>query len=76
MSGDPSKALIAAKLLAAATTAPTCWGTSRRLRRTAQMASPAPSAISGASGPSTTPSPRLASAAARTNVKDSATKGR
>ena len=66
MIGDPSSALIAAKLPAAATTAPTGWGTSRRARRTAQTARPPPRAISGASGPSTTPSPRLASAASRT----------
>jgi hypothetical protein len=54
---------MAAKLPAAATTADACGATSRRMRRTAQTASPPPRAISGASGPRTTPSPRLARAA-------------
>ena len=54
---------MAAKLPVAATTAVAWAGTSRRASRSVQTANPAPSAISGASGPSTTPSPSDASAA-------------
>ena len=61
--GDPSSVLTAAKLPAAATTAVAWSGTSRLARRTANAARPAPSAISGASGPSTAPRLRVASAA-------------
>lgn len=61
--GDPSSVLTAAKLPAAATTAPVRSGVSRLARRTAQTPSPPPSAISGASGPSTAPRPIVASAA-------------
>ena len=57
---------IAAKLPAAAITAVAWAGASRLARRTANPASPAPSAISGASGPSTAPKPRVASAASAT----------
>ena len=59
LSGDPNRALIAAKLPAAATTASACAGTSRRASRTVAAARPPPIAISGASGPTTAPKPRL-----------------
>ena len=54
---------MAAKLPAPATTFSALAGTGRRLSRTTQMASPPPMAISGASGPSTTPSASVARAA-------------
>ena len=54
---------IAAKLPVAAMTAPVLAGTSRLASFTASTASPPPRAISGASGPITAPSDRLASAA-------------
>jgi hypothetical protein len=54
---------MAAKLPAAATTAVAWAGASRLASRTAQPASPAPRAISGASGPSTAPRLRVTSAA-------------
>ena len=66
ISGEPKMKEIAAKLPAAATTARTWSGASRRSRRTARMPSPEPSAMSGASGPSTTPRPMVASAASTT----------
>ena len=62
-SGDPNNVDTAAKLPAAASTIRTRGGASRLARRTASTASPAPRAISGASGPSTAPRPRVASAA-------------
>ena len=62
-SGEPSSALIAAKLPAAAMTVATCGGESRLTSRTASTPRPAPIAISGASGPSTTPRLNVASAA-------------
>ena len=64
-SGDPNSVLTAAKLPVAATTDATFVGTvPRRARRTASTARPPPMAMSGASGPTTTPSPMLAIAAA------------
>ena len=62
-SGEPSSVLTAAKLPAAARTRRACCGASRLARRTATIASPPPRAIRGASGPSTAPRPRVASAA-------------
>jgi len=62
-SGFPNSVLMAAKLPVAAMTAPVLAGTSRLASLTASTASPPPSAISGASGPTTAPSPRPASAA-------------
>ena len=64
--GEPRRVLIAAKLPAAATTAVAWAGMSRLASRTASTASPPPRAISGASGPSTTPRLRVASAASST----------
>ena len=61
--GDPSSVLMAAKLPAAATTAWTRAGASRLTSRTARTPSPPPRAISGASGPSTTPRLKVANAA-------------
>jgi hypothetical protein len=54
---------MAAKLPAAATTVWVLAGASRLTSRTATTPRPAPSAISGASGPSTTPRHRVANAA-------------
>ena len=54
---------MAAKLPAAATTASAWSGASRRASRTVAAARPPPIAISGASGPTTAPNPRLTSAA-------------
>ena len=54
---------MAAKLPAAATTASVWGGVSRAARRTAHTPSPPPRAISGASGPMTTPRESPASAA-------------
>ena len=62
-SGLPSTVLIAAKLPVAAMTAPALGSMSRRASLTASTASPPPSAITGASGPTTAPSPMLATAA-------------
>ena len=55
--------LIAAKLPVAAMTAAALGSMSRRASLTASTASPPPSAITGASGPTTAPSPMLATAA-------------
>ena len=65
-SGEPSSVLMEAKLPAAATMAVTRSGASRLTSRMAQTPRPAPSAISGASGPSTTPRLSVASAASTT----------
>ena len=62
-SGDPKITEMAAKLPAAASTMSSCGGASFFARFTAKTASPLPIAISGASGPSTRPRPRVASAA-------------
>ena len=62
-SGEPSRVLMAAKLPAAAIIATACPVASRRAARTARAPRPAPIAISGASGPSTAPKQRVASAA-------------
>ena len=56
VSGEPSTEASAAKLPVAAITAPVRAGTSRRASFTASTDSPPPSAISGASGPTTAPS--------------------
>ncbi len=65
--GEPSSELIAAKLPAAPITVFTCGADLAALARlTAQAASPPPSAMSGASGPSTAPKPSVASAASAT----------
>ncbi len=63
VSGDPSRVLIAAKLPAAPTATVACFGASLRTRRIAITPIPLPIAISGASGPSTTPSARVANEA-------------
>ncbi len=64
--GEPNRVLIAAKLPAAATAALVWSGASRFASCTAHTPSPAPRAISGASGPMTTPNARLARAAKKT----------
>ena len=64
--GEPSSVLMDAKVPAAATMARACAGASRLATRIAQIARPPPSAISGASGPSTAPSVSVASAASTT----------
>ena len=61
--GDPSSALTAAKLPAAAMTITAISGASRLIRRMVSTPMPLPSAISGASGPSTTPRLSVANAA-------------
>ncbi len=61
--GDPKITEMAAKLPAAPTIIRSCAGESLRANFTQATATPDPSAISGASGPSTTPRPRLAKAA-------------
>ena len=64
--GEPKREDIAAKLAAAAIRATTWSGASLRAARTARIASPPASAISGASGPRTIPKPMEASEASRT----------
>ena len=54
-SGEPRSVLIAAKLPAAPITVTAVSGASRFSSRTASTPIPLPTAISGASGPSTTP---------------------
>ena len=58
--GEPSSVEIAAKLPAAPITTLAIWGASRLMRCTASTPIPLPIAISGASGPSTTPRLRVA----------------
>ena len=66
ITGEPKIVEIAAKLPAAAIN-PTAWsGASLLTTRIDRVPRPAPSAISGASGPSTSPRPRVASAASIT----------
>jgi hypothetical protein len=65
-SGDPNRALMAAKLPAAPTTWTACCGPSFLASRTTAAARPPPSAIKGASGPMTAPSANPASAARAT----------
>ncbi len=65
-SGDPKSALIAAKLPADPITFSAIGDASRFASFTAITPSPPPSAISGASGPRTTPRPNPASAARST----------
>ena len=62
-SGDPSSVLMAAKLPAAPITAVACAGASFLTRCRMRTPRPAPIAINGASGPSTTPRLRVAKAA-------------
>ena len=64
--GEPNSEEIAAKLAAAAISATTWSGASFLAERTANTARPVPIPISGASGPSTNPSPTDASAASTT----------
>ena len=61
--GDPKITEIAAKLPAAAMIISSCGGASRLASFTVNVARPAPIAMSGASGPSTRPRPRVANAA-------------
>jgi hypothetical protein len=61
--GEPSSVLIAAKLPADAMIITAIGGASFFARRTVNAASPAPIAISGASGPSTAPRPSVVNAA-------------
>jgi len=58
--GEPRSVLIAAKLPAAPITAIAIAGASRLTSRTVKTPRPLPIAISGASGPSTTPSESVA----------------
>ena len=64
--GEPKSDEIAAKLPAAAIIPSACWGTSFLTSRIARIPRPTPSAISGASGPSTSPRPTVARAASST----------
>ena len=63
--GDPKSEETAAKLPAAAIKVRACWGASFLASFMARNPRPPPMAISGASGPSTSPSPIVASAARR-----------
>ena len=65
MTGEPKMVAIAANAALAASTARTWSGVSFLTRFTARMARPPPRAMSGASGPSTRPRPRVASAASK-----------
>ena len=66
ITGEPKIDETAAKLPAAAIR-PTAWsGASRLTSRIASVPSPMPTAIRGPSGPSTSPSPSVASAASST----------
>jgi len=65
MTGEPKMVAIAANAAIAASTAMTWLGVSFFTCRTARTARPAPRAMSGASGPSTRPRPKVASAASR-----------
>ncbi len=64
--GEPSRALMAAKLPAEAMTTAAVGGASRLTRCTASAPRPPPMAINGASGPRTTPRLRVASEARTT----------
>ena len=65
-SGEPRRVAMAAKLPAAPITTAAMGGASRLTRCMARTPSPLPMAISGASGPSTTPRLSVANAAATT----------
>ena len=65
MTGEPKIVAIAANAAAAASTAMAWAGMSFFASRTARIARPLPKAMSGASGPSTRPRPRVASAASK-----------
>ena len=62
-SGEISRVAMAAKLPAAPITMMACSGASRLIRCTISTAMPAPMRTSGASGPSTAPKHKVASAA-------------
>ena len=62
MTGEPKTVAIAANAALPANTAMAWSGVSFLTRRTARIARPLPKAMSGASGPSTRPRPRVASA--------------
>ena len=64
--GEPKITEMAARLPAAASTVTSWSGAPRRMRRTVCIARPAPSVISGASGPRTSPAPMVAHAARST----------
>ena len=64
--GEPSRVLMAAKLPAEAMTMAAVGGASRLARWTASMPNPPPMAMSGASGPRTTPRLKVASEARKT----------
>ena len=66
ISGEPNRNEIAAKVPQAATIACRSGGASARIRRIAKKPRPPPSAIRGASGPTTAPSPIPAIAASMT----------
>ena len=66
ISGEVKMNASAVKLPAAAITISACGGISRRERLTSRIARPAPSAISGASGPNTSPKPIVAKPARMT----------
>ncbi len=66
ISGEPKTIDTAEKIPQAATSVTMSAGASLRSRRIPSTPRPAPSAISGASGPSTSPSPIVASAASMT----------
>ena len=65
MTGEPKMVAIAANAALAASTAMTWSGVSFFTSFTARTARPPPRAMSGASGPSTRPRPRVASAASK-----------
>ena len=65
-SGESKIRLSAAKVPEAPITADTSGGRSLGISRTASRPNPPPKAISGASGPSTTPNPIVATAASMT----------
>ena len=73
--GEPKRVLIAAKLPAEVITIAAVGGASRAASRTARAPSPPPSAMSGASGPRTTPREREANAAITTPGRSSAPMG-
>ena len=66
ITGEPKIDETAAKLPAAAIRPTACSGASRLTSRIASVPSPSPTAIRGPSGPSTSPSPSVASAASST----------
>ena len=63
--GEPNRVETAAKLPAAPMTMTACWGASFLSVRMASTPRPAPMAMSGASGPSTTPRAKVMEAATK-----------